>query len=123
MSVAPTMMTGADPGVPATLAARAERLLAEAPSPSVDGGIPFRTAQFEAGLAWVSFPVGHGGLGLPPGHQVVVDRLLRDASVEPANLLNPIGYGNVAPVLAAISMPRPALRTFVSASCSAGRKW
>lgn len=95
MSAAPLTMAGAD------LTARVERLLAEAPSPAIDGGIPFRAAQFDAGLAWVSFPVGHGGLGLPPGHQVVVDRLLRDAGVEPANLRNPIGYGNVAPVLAA----------------------
>jgi hypothetical protein len=98
MSPGPVTMTEADPGV---LAGRVERLLAEAPSPGLDRGIPFRAAQFEAGLAWVSFPVGHGGLGLPPGHQVVVDRLLRDAGVEPANLRNPIRYGNVAPVLAA----------------------
>ena len=95
MSPASLTMAGPD------LVARVERLLAEAPSPGVDGGIPFRAAQFEAGLAWVSFPVGHGGLGLSPGHQAVVDRLLRDAGVEPANLRNPIGYGNVAPVLAA----------------------
>ena len=101
MSAAPTTMTGPDPSAPGALAARVDRLLAEAPSPGADGGIPFRAAQFEAGLAWVSFPVGHGGLGLPPGHQLVVDRLLRDAGVEPANLRNPIGYGNVAPVLAA----------------------
>jgi alkylation response protein AidB-like acyl-CoA dehydrogenase len=98
MSQVPLTMTGPAPGA---LAARVERLLAEAPSPGVDSGIPFRAAQFEAGLAWVGFPVGHGGLGLPPGHQVMVDRLLRDAGVEPANLRNPIGYGNVAPVLAA----------------------
>ena len=98
MSPAPSTMAGPDPG---TLAARVERLLADAPPPRADGGIPFRAAQFDAGLAWVSFPVGHGGLGLPPGHQVVVDRLLRDAGVESAHLRNPIGYGNVAPVLAA----------------------
>ena len=83
------------------LVARVGRLLSEAPSPGVDGGIPFRAAQFDAGLAWVSFPVGHGGLGLSPEHQVVVDALLRDAGVDPANLRNPIGYGNVAPVLVA----------------------
>ena len=95
MSAAPS------PAAEAGLVARVERLLAEAPAPGADGGIPFRGAQFDAGLAWVSFPVGHGGLELSPGHQVVVDRMLRDAGAKPANLRNPIGYGNVAPVLAA----------------------
>jgi hypothetical protein len=64
------------------LVARVLRLLAEAPSPVVDGGIPFRAAQFDAGLAWVRFPAGDGGLGLSPGDQPVVDGLLRDAGVK-----------------------------------------
>ena len=32
----------------------------------------FLEAQFDAGLAWVHFPVGHGGLGLSPKVQRIV---------------------------------------------------
>jgi alkylation response protein AidB-like acyl-CoA dehydrogenase len=32
--------------------------------------------RFDAGLAWVHFPVGSGGLGIAPSEQVVVDELL-----------------------------------------------
>src|SRR3954465_856114 len=33
----------------------------------------FLRARFDAGLAWISFPVGHGGLGAPRALQPVVD--------------------------------------------------
>ncbi len=39
----------------------------------------FRSRQFDLGLAWVSFPEGDGGLGLPPGLQREVDRRLSEA--------------------------------------------
>ncbi|WP_243407608.1 acyl-CoA dehydrogenase [Frankia canadensis] len=95
----------ADEAVPAELAAdlraRVARLLASAPDPAVDDGIPFRSAQFDAGLAWVGFPVGLGGLGLPAAGQGVIDDALAAAAVRSAHLRNPIGYGNAAPVLAA----------------------
>ncbi|MEX0667481.1 MAG: hypothetical protein WD313_04060, partial [Acidimicrobiia bacterium] len=29
--------------------------------------------QFDAGLAWINFPVGHGGLGMAPGLQRMVN--------------------------------------------------
>ena len=43
-----------------------ERLLAEHP-PSTTDSAEFLGAQFDAGLAWVHFPEGDGGLGLAPG--------------------------------------------------------
>lgn len=90
-----------DARIKADLAIRVDRLLAEAPSIELEHGIPFRRAQFDAGLAWVGFPDGLGGLSLPSTFQPFVERLLLDHGIAPATLLNPIGYGNVAPVLAA----------------------
>ena len=43
----------------------------------------FRSRQFELGLAWVSFPEGYGGLGLPPNLQREVDRRLAEAGATP----------------------------------------
>jgi alkylation response protein AidB-like acyl-CoA dehydrogenase len=39
----------------------------------------FRGAQYDRGLAWVHFPEGFGGLGVPPRHQRYVERRLREA--------------------------------------------
>ena len=41
--------------------------------------VEFLGARFDAGLAWVSFPEGFGGLGLSPDLQGVVERELRVA--------------------------------------------
>ena len=38
-----------------------------------------RGRQYDLGLAWVHFPEGWGGLGLPPTHQRAVDAALRSA--------------------------------------------
>ncbi len=45
----------------------------------------FRGHQFDAGLAWVYFPEGHGGLGVRPNLQKVVERALRAAGASPAD--------------------------------------
>jgi len=43
----------------------------------------FRSRQFDLGLAWVSFPEGRGGLGLPPNLQREIDRRLWEAGATP----------------------------------------
>ena len=43
----------------------------------------FRGNQFDAGLAWVQFPVGDGGLGVAPQLQKVVHKRLADAGAPP----------------------------------------
>jgi len=43
----------------------------------------FRGRQFDLGLAWISFPEGWGGLGLPPDLQRIVDRRLSEAGATP----------------------------------------
>lgn len=58
-------------------------------------------ACFDAGLAWVHFPVGAGGLGVDAGLQEVADRILGDAGVPHVFDLNPMGYGMAGPTIAA----------------------
>jgi alkylation response protein AidB-like acyl-CoA dehydrogenase len=51
--------------------------------PTTTDTAAFRGAQYDAGLAWVSFPEGFGGLGLPSTVQRHVDRRLRAAGARP----------------------------------------
>jgi alkylation response protein AidB-like acyl-CoA dehydrogenase len=61
----------------------------------------FLGAQYDAGLAWVHFPVGYGGLGLPPSFQKPVDERVFAAGAPSAFTVNPIGFGMGAPVVVA----------------------
>jgi alkylation response protein AidB-like acyl-CoA dehydrogenase len=45
----------------------------------------FRGHQYDAGLAWVHFPVGFGGLGLRPDLQKRIEQRLRAAGAGPAD--------------------------------------
>jgi alkylation response protein AidB-like acyl-CoA dehydrogenase len=59
-------------------------------------------ARFDAGLAWVHFPPGRGGLGLPQSFQAQVDAELAAAGAPgPAKGRNGIGLGMAAPTIAA----------------------
>jgi alkylation response protein AidB-like acyl-CoA dehydrogenase len=80
------------------IARRVERLLEEHP-PADTSPTLFFGARFDAGLAWVHYPAGCGGLGADPGqHRLVVERL--DDAGAPSNFaLNPIGLGMVGPTL------------------------
>jgi alkylation response protein AidB-like acyl-CoA dehydrogenase len=76
-----------------------DRLLAERdPADST----AFRAAQYDLGLAWVWFPVGFGGLALPPEVQRRVDERIRAAGVR-ADALERNGFGIflAAPTIAA----------------------
>jgi alkylation response protein AidB-like acyl-CoA dehydrogenase len=76
--------------------------LLEASPPGETAPLDFLRARFDAGLAWVHFPEGLGGLGLARGHQVLVDELLLAAGA-PDN--DPwrigIGLGMAAPTILA----------------------
>jgi len=61
-----------------------EALLAEH-DPKVEAHHEFRGHQYDAGLAWVHFPVGFGGLGIRPDLQKMVERRLREAGAEGAD--------------------------------------
>jgi len=61
----------------------------------------FRGAQFDRGLAWVSYPEGLGGLGLAPKMQAIVDDELRKnaKTFYTGYGTNPIGIGMGAPTV------------------------
>ena len=65
-----------------------------------DDQFAFRGAQFDAGLAMVHFPEGHGGLDGSRGQQAIVDGILRENGITYDDLrINPIGIGMGAPTV------------------------
>lgn len=78
----------------------ARRLVAEHP-PATTSRAAFLGARFDAGLAWVHFPSGLGGLGVAPGLQGVADAVVDAAGGPDPFDLNPMGYGMAAPTLLA----------------------
>jgi alkylation response protein AidB-like acyl-CoA dehydrogenase len=75
-----------------------EQLLAEH-DPKQTDPVTFLGRQFDLGLAWVNFPVGHGGLGASPKLQRVVNETLQAAGAPVAAARNVIGYGMGAPTV------------------------
>ncbi|MHB8593195.1 MAG: acyl-CoA dehydrogenase family protein, partial [Acidimicrobiales bacterium] len=71
---------------------RLDELLA-AHDPTAMPTAEFLGARFDAGLAWVWFPKGLGGLGLSQELQGVVERELRKAGAPNEAERNVIGYG------------------------------
>jgi alkylation response protein AidB-like acyl-CoA dehydrogenase len=61
----------------------------------------FLGAQFDAGLAWVHFPPGTGGLGVSRSLQRRVSERLAAAGAPMLLARNPIGYGMGAPTILA----------------------
>ncbi|WP_098956327.1 acyl-CoA dehydrogenase family protein [Pseudonocardia sp. N23] len=59
----------------------------------------FLGACFDAGLSWVHFPDGLGGLGVSRGLQASADAVLQSAGGPVPFRLNPIGYGMAAPTI------------------------
>ena len=83
------------------LTARVTALLEQHDPRSTDAQ-QFLGARFDAGLAWVNFPEGHGGLGLPQSFQAQVNAELAGAGAAgPEAGRNGIGLGMAAPTIAA----------------------
>src|SRR4051812_19089578 len=61
-----------------------DALLAEH-DPKVESHAEFRGHQYDAGLAWVHFPTGFGGLGLRPDQQKRIEQRLRAAGATGAD--------------------------------------
>ncbi|GHH52975.1 acyl-CoA dehydrogenase family protein [Streptomyces candidus] len=83
----------------ADLRARTKELLAAHP-PATTERTAFLRARFDAGLAWVHYPVGLGGLDAPRGLQAVVDAELGAAGApdnDPRRI--GIGLGMAAPTI------------------------
>jgi len=77
---------------------RLRDLLAEH-DPATTPAVEFLGARYDAGLAWVSFPVGRGGLGVSPDLQGLVERQLRAVDAPNEADRNVIGYGMAAPTV------------------------
>jgi alkylation response protein AidB-like acyl-CoA dehydrogenase len=106
---ATSVVTGADAAA-ADVARRVDELLAAHPPASTDR-TAFLGAQFDAGLAWVHFPEGAGGLGLSPALQRVVDQALANAGAPtPDAARNIIGMGMAAPTIAVHGTPEQRAR-------------
>ena len=78
--------------------ALAQELLKECP-PASTPAAEFLGAQFDKGLAWVHFPVGHGGLGISPKFQKTVNECLYAAGAPNPMFRNPIGHGMCGPTV------------------------
>lgn len=82
------------------LRTRVQTLLNEY-DPATTDARDFLGARFDAGLAWVHFTSGNGGLGLPHTYQAQVEAQLAAAGAPPAGGgRNIIGIGMAAPTIA-----------------------
>ncbi len=98
-TVAPTDRRDAATSDDALVDEALARLLDEHPPSSTDRRA-FWGAQFDAGLAWVQFPPGKGGLGVSARHQARVNEAVLAAGGSVANRRsNVLGIGMGAPVL------------------------
>jgi alkylation response protein AidB-like acyl-CoA dehydrogenase len=78
---------------------RVEEFLA-AHDPAATDRVEFLRARYDAGLAWVHYPEGHGGLGLPQAWQRVVDQRFDEAGAPDTDKkTNGIGLGMAAPTI------------------------
>ena len=62
-------------------------------------------ACFDAGVSWVHFPEGLGGLGVSRGLQAVADEILQSAGGTNPFSINPIGHGMAAPTVLEHAQP------------------
>jgi len=93
-------VTDASPGSPAVdVDGRLQAFLATH-DPRTTDRLEYLRARFDAGLAWVHFPVGLGGLGAPRNQQGAVDDAFRRAGAPDNNpALIGIGLGMAAPTI------------------------
>jgi alkylation response protein AidB-like acyl-CoA dehydrogenase len=77
---------------------RIDQLLATH-EPATTDPVAFRGAQYDLGLAWVSFPEGRGGLGLAPGLQRRIDERLREAGAPQPGLRHFFGLAMAGPTV------------------------
>ena len=82
----------------ALVAERVEALIATH-DPATTDERTFLEAQYDAGLAWVHFPEGWGGLGVSPKLQKLVIEAVGRAGGPIGGARNPIGYGMCAPAV------------------------
>ena len=102
---------------------RVDAFLAEHP-PGATDPVEFLRAEYDAGLAWVHYPVGYGGSDAPIDVQAAVDDRFAAAQAPPSGrVTNPIGAGQCAATVLAYGSEEqkqrylPALFTGVAEWC------
>jgi alkylation response protein AidB-like acyl-CoA dehydrogenase len=80
------------------VAERVDKLLAEL-DPATADQVELRGRQYDLGLAWVHFPEGYGGLGLPPVLQKDIDRRLHGAGAPPPGPRHFFGLAMAGPTI------------------------
>jgi len=76
----------------------AQQLVKDFP-PKTTPVVEFLGAQFDRGLAWVHFPIGHGGLGISPKFQKTINEIVYAAGAPNPMFRNPIGHGMCGPTV------------------------
>src|SRR5690606_33894327 len=79
-------------------------------------------AWFDAGLSWVHFPVGLGGMEAPRSVQPLVNRILREAGGPEPRTVNTIGYGIIAGTIRRYADPEVA-RALLRPLATGEEKW
>jgi alkylation response protein AidB-like acyl-CoA dehydrogenase len=87
----------------------ARRVVAEYPPDKVELA-ELMGAWYDAGLTWVYFPRGLGGLAAPRTLQPLANRILREAGGPEPRSVNSIGYGIVAGTIRRYASPELAAR-------------
>jgi alkylation response protein AidB-like acyl-CoA dehydrogenase len=77
---------------------RVATLLSEL-DPHTADQVEFRGRQYDLGLAWVHFPEGFGGLGLPPVNQRLIDTPLSAAGARPPGVRHFFGLTMAGPTI------------------------
>jgi len=77
---------------------RVATLLSEL-DPRTADQVEFRGRQYDLGLAWVHFPEGFGGLGLPPANQRLIDTPLYAAGARPPGVRHFFGLTMAGPTI------------------------
>ena len=83
----------------------------------------YLAACYDAGLSWVHFPEGLGGLGLSRGLQAVADRILQEAGGPVPLGLNPMGYGMAAPTIREHALSDELKRSWLRPLASTEHLW
>jgi alkylation response protein AidB-like acyl-CoA dehydrogenase len=82
------LVTTATPTTPTTPLAQVDEAIdavLAGHDPATTSDVELRGARYDAGLAWVQFPVGFGGLGLAPEFNRHVEQRFRAAGARPAD--------------------------------------
>jgi alkylation response protein AidB-like acyl-CoA dehydrogenase len=95
------MEEGDDAMAPVTASEVQQRVAQLLADHADDDDVAFLGAQFDAGLARMDYPVGHGGLDAEPSLQEIVDEALEAAGRRYGWTRNPMGIGMCGPTIVA----------------------